>query len=261
MTWTGTSTAGPAVSIRSDWLRQGFPADAGAPTVVCFPHAGGSAGFFAPLAEALAPAVRVLAVQYPGRLDRRGEPPLEDLRELARRTAAAIAEDGPGIAPLAFFGHSMGSLVAYEAALLGERGLGHTPDVLFVSGGRTPGSSRVDPAVLRSDESLIETVLRLGGTSRALLESADLRELVMPALRADYRALRAYTAVPGTRIGCPIIALAGSDDPVANPVEVARWRDHTAGRFRFRVFPGDHFYLTPRLADVADAVRAGLGIS
>ncbi|MFE0777753.1 thioesterase domain-containing protein, partial [Streptomyces sp. NPDC058861] len=37
-----------------------------------------------------------------------------------------------------------------------------------------------------------------------------------------------------------------------------RWRDRTTGTFRLRVFPGDHFYLNPRLTDVADTVRTVL---
>ncbi|MEU8384486.1 alpha/beta fold hydrolase [Streptosporangium sp. NPDC048865] len=249
---TATETAA-----RSDWLRQFAPAVAGAPCVVVFPHAGGSAGFFVQLAQELSPAVRVLAVQYPGRLDRRGEPAVEDLRELARRIAAVVAEERPA-APLAFFGHSMGALVAFEAALLGERGLGVIPDLLFVSGGRAPALTRVDPAILRDDRSLIEGVVRLGGTSPLALEDEDLRELVLPALRSDYRALRAYVPAPGARVGCPIVALAGDRDPLAAVAEVERWRDNTSGAFRLRAFPGDHFYLTPRSRDVAETVWLAL---
>ncbi|GAA2986044.1 thioesterase II family protein [Streptosporangium longisporum] len=249
---TATETAA-----RSDWLRQFVPAAAGAPCVVVFPHAGGSAGFFVRLAQELSPAVRVLAVQYPGRLDRRGEPAVEDLRELARRIAEVVAEERPA-APLAFFGHSMGALVAFEAALLGERGLGVAPDLLFVSGGRAPALTRVDPAVLRDDRSLVEEVVRLGATSPRVLEDQDLRELVLPALRGDYRALRAYVPAPGARVGCPIVALAGDRDPLAAVAEVERWRDNTSGAFRLRTFPGDHFYLTPRSRDVAETVWLAL---
>ncbi|MFI0479611.1 thioesterase II family protein [Actinomadura sp. 9N215] len=250
--------SGGAVATGAEWLRQFAPAAGGAPTLVCLPHAGGSAAFFAPLARALSPALRVLAVQYPGRLDRRDEPPVEDVRELARRIAGALAADaaGAGGGPLAFFGHSMGALVAYETALLGERGHGPVPDRLFVSAARAPHLARVEDAVVRADRSLLDEVLFLGGTSPAVLTDPDLRALILPALRADYRALRGYTAAPGTAVGCPVVALTGDDDPRVAVAEARAWREHTPGPFELRVLPGDHFYLIPRLHEVADAVRA-----
>ncbi|UZJ30152.1 thioesterase domain-containing protein [Streptomyces endophytica] len=82
----------------SRWLRRlgpAPPADGAPPAarVVCFPHAGGGAAAFRPLAKAVAAAAaeegagpyEVLAVRYPGRHDRLHEERLEDLRELAAR--------------------------------------------------------------------------------------------------------------------------------------------------------------------------------
>ncbi|MFE4964187.1 thioesterase II family protein [Streptomyces sp. NPDC056660] len=253
LTPTGTAAA---------WLRQYAPADAAAPCLVVFPHAGGSAGFFAPLARALAPAVRVLAVQYPGRLERRADPPVADVRELAARTQEAIAEAvdgtpaGQGTAPLVHFGHSMGSLVAFETALLGEDGHGPAPTALVASGARAPALTRVDPAILRNDDSLVEEVLLLGGTDPAVLGDPDLRAMILPALRADYGALQSYVPEPAARVHCPVRGLIGDRDPLVPVDDARRWEDHTTGRFRLRVLPGGHFYLNPRLPDVVDIVRA-----
>ncbi|MFJ8857561.1 thioesterase II family protein [Streptomyces sp. NPDC102451] len=259
---SGIETARPAAAPArtgepGDWLRQYAPADADAPDLVVLPHAGGSAAFFGPLARALAPAVRVLVVQYPGRLERHRHRAVEDIRELARHTAGAVAAHTGG-APVAYFGHSMGALVAYEAALLGEQGLGPVPRALFVSAGRAPVLTRVDPAVLHDDESLIEQVLWLGATSKAVLDVPDLRELILPALWADYRALAAYVPDHDARISCPVTALIGDSDPLVPVEDAARWRDHTTGAFRLQVLPGDHFYLAPRLAHVTDTVRTVL---
>ncbi|MFE9428513.1 thioesterase II family protein [Kitasatospora sp. NPDC006697] len=249
----------PAAVLVGDWLRQYAPARDGAPTLVVFPHAGGAAGYFAPLAKALAPEVRVLAVQYPGRLERRAEPVVPDLRELARQALEELTQHRIN-GPVAYFGHSMGSLVALEAALIGERGDGPVPHALLVSGGRAPALTRVDPALLRSDDALVEEVLRLGGTTRAVLENEDLRELALPALRADYRALGGYRPDPADRVGCPVTVLVGDRDPLVSVAQARRWQDHAAGAFSFRVFPGDHFYLAPRLSEVAEAVCAALAV-
>ncbi|WP_354644578.1 thioesterase II family protein [Kitasatospora camelliae] len=69
-------------------LRTGPRADR---RLVCFPHAGGSASYFRPVATALSPRVEVIAVQYPGRQDRRLEPPVDDIGLLADRIADALA--------------------------------------------------------------------------------------------------------------------------------------------------------------------------
>ncbi|MFJ5927436.1 thioesterase II family protein [Kitasatospora sp. NPDC092948] len=247
-------TAPAAVTV-GDWLRQYAPANPGAPTLVVFPHAGGAAGYFAPLAKALAPAVRVLAVQYPGRLERRAEPAVPDLRELARQAVRELTKSQID-ASIVYFGHSMGALVAFEATLIGERGDGPAPEALVVSGGRAPAQTRVDPALLHSDHALVEEVVRLGGTTRQVLQDEDLRALVLPALRADYRALGGYRVDPGARVGCPIAVLVGDRDPLVTVAQARLWQNHAAGAFSCRVFPGDHFYLTPRLPDVVDSLRS-----
>lgn len=59
---------------------------------MCLPHAGGSASFSFPVAKALAPAVKVLAVQYPGRQDRRHEPPVDNIGDLADRILDALRQ-------------------------------------------------------------------------------------------------------------------------------------------------------------------------
>jgi surfactin synthase thioesterase subunit len=240
VSWAPEETS---VVAANPWVRQFAPARAGAPCLACFPHAGGSASFFAPLAELLSPAIRVLAVQYPGRLERRAEPVVADIGELARRAVGV---------PVAYFGHSMGSLVAFEGARVAEPG----PTMIFASGGQPPARTSIDPLMLHSDESLIDHVATLGATDRQALQNADLRALVLPALRGDYQALYRYAPRPGARVSCPITVLTGDRDPLVSPGEAERWRDHTTGRFRSEVLPGGHFYLNERLADVAAVVLA-----
>jgi surfactin synthase thioesterase subunit len=237
--------------MNSGWLRQATEAARDAPTVVFFPHAGGSASFYAPFARALAPGIRTLAVQYPGRLDRRGEPAIEDLRVLAHRIAVALADEPR---PAALFGHSMGGLIAFEVLRTGRVDAGR----LFVSGSRPPALTRVDPGFLADDAALVDEVLGLGGTARDGLAEEALRELVLPPLRADFRALSDYRPEPGARVSCPISAFVGDRDALVSVGDAGRWAEHTTAGFTLRVLPGDHFYLTPGLAKVAEAIRGDL---
>ncbi|MFD5514893.1 thioesterase II family protein [Streptomyces sp. NPDC127066] len=223
------------------WIRRFTPAPDSVARLVCLPHAGGSASFYHPLSKALAPTVDVLAVQYPGRQDRRQEPLITSLPDLADQIFAAIRHLDDR--PLALFGHSMGAVLGYEIALrLQDAGL-PAPVRFFASGRRAPSSprdERVDPG---SDEEILTELLRLSGTPAALLADPEIRDIVMPPIRADYQAVMAHRYEPDRSLDCPVTVLTGDNDPRVSIDEAAAWEDHTTGPTELEVFPGGHFFL------------------
>lgn len=231
------------------WLRR-FQPTADAPTrLVCLPHAGGSATWFAPLARRHAPHLDVLAAQYPARQDRRGEPPVPSITGLA---AGVVADLLPlADRPIALFGHSMGATVAYEAARL-LRGHGVTPVALFASSRRPPATHRGEVLHTKPDADLLRELDALGGTDLRLLDR-ELLDLALAALRVDYQAVEDYEHVPGEPLTCPVTALVGDADPKVTPEEAAGWAACTTGPFTREVFPGGHFFLTGHV-DAVDAL-------
>ncbi|MGJ6967975.1 thioesterase II family protein [Streptosporangium sp. G11] len=227
---------------------------AGAPVaLVCFPHAGGSASFYLPVARLAPPGVEVLAVQYPGRQDRRAERCLDDIGELADRIADAL--QAWTTRPLALFGHSMGALVAFEVARrLQERGT--VPLALFASGRRAPSVHRDERAHLRPDDGFLAELRGLGGTAAKVLGDDDFMRAVLPMVRSDYRAVETYRYRPGPGLSCPVVALSGTDDPKARPNDVRAWRDHTEAGFEMRLFPGGHFYLNDHAEEIVGLVAS-----
>lgn len=234
------------------WIRRFHEGAPGAPRLVCFPYAGGSASYYFGVSAALRPAIEVLAVQYPGRQDRLDEPVIEDIELLAERVAAALA-DGAG-RPTAFFGHSMGALVAYEVARRWER-QGTGPTHLYASGRRAPSLPGDDDAYPHGDAALVAEVTALGGPSTDLLAEPDLAELLLPSIRGDYAALERYRHRPGPPLRCPVTVLTGDADPKVSLAEARGWAAHTTGRFELRVFPGGHFYLGEQVPRVLDVLR------
>ncbi|MCK9896187.1 thioesterase II family protein [Frankia sp. AgB32] len=235
------------------WFRRFTPSATARARLVCFPHAGGSASFYQPVAAVLGPLADVWAVQYPGRQDRRTEPGLTSIDALADAVVARLRRPASG-PPVAFLGHSMGAVVAHEVARrlvrLGEPG----PAVLFVSGRRAPSIRREEPVHEGTDEDLLRALAALSGTDRRILDDEELQRMILPAVRSDYLAIGRHRHLPGPPVPCPVVALTGDRDPHATVEDMRAWADHTTGGFELHVFPGGHFYLVDRAREVLSVI-------
>ncbi|MET8614465.1 thioesterase II family protein [Streptomyces misionensis] len=239
-------TESPAAASAVDparWFRR--PPRGSHPRVrlVCFPHAGGAASLFRDWSEELPGGIEVLAVRLPARQDRFREPPVERMAELADLIAEALR---PYLdLPYAFFGHSLGSDVAYEVARRLERRHGHGPQRLFVSGAAAPHVGEPVDIGDYDDPALIAEIQRLGAPGTELLDEPELAALLLPSLRADYRLSAAYRPALADLdvLRAPITALIGNHDPLVPVAEALTWAQLTSGGFNHRVYPGGHFYL------------------
>lgn len=231
---------------RSDWLRAHHARPNRRLTLVCFPHAGGTANYYRSWAAAISGEIELLVVQYPGREDRSAEPLIDNLRELADGAADDILTGVSG--PLALFGHSMGSLVAFEvAARLSAQGV--RPTHLVASGQPGPGRRKPTSLRLATDDELVADITSLGGTDDALRDHPELLALVLPIVRNDYHAVETYQPT-STTLTCPITACYGAADTHVTEVGVDHWRERTADGFEWREFPGHHFYVQEQRDDL-----------
>ncbi|WP_431951192.1 thioesterase II family protein [Nocardia lijiangensis] len=239
----------------TDWLRVLRTDPVARHYLVCFPPGGGSATAYRELALECGSGVAVLAVQYPGRQDRLAESAVPDLHELAELIAGELLGQGP-LSGLALFGHSMGATLAYETARRLEDG-GQELTTLFVSGRPAPSFAEPGRLHLASDEALIADLERLAADPApiALLRTEPgLADLVLPAVRSDYRAVETYAHRHGLPLACDLAALISADDPTTTPEQADEWRAFTAGSFVRATFPGGHFYVDEHVGAVADFV-------
>ncbi|WP_431727284.1 thioesterase II family protein [Verrucosispora sp. TAA-831] len=242
----------------TSWIRRFHPAKAGAPRLVCLPHAGGSATFFFPFSAGLAPRVAVLAVQYPGRQDRRHEPFAGSVAGLAEGVFTALAAEPDLGDDVALFGHSMGAAVAFEVARLLEQRLGVTPRRLFASGRRAPSRWRDERVHTLDDAGVIAELTALDGYDSRAFADPEMRALVLRTIRNDYRAIETYRCPPDVTIAAPVTVLTGDADPRTTADEADAWRHHTTAGGTVHTMTGGHFYLNDHRPVVLDVIARSL---
>lgn len=224
----------------------------------CFPFAGGSAAAYRAW-PGLAPRhVYVSAVEYPGRGMRLAEEPIRSLPPLVRHLTGLIE---PLLhEPFAFFGHSMGGIVAYELTrALRARGA-PLPCHLFVSGACAPGGPSNHRSLAdASDDDVVEELRSLGGTPAELFDSAELMTLAVRALRADSTALGTYEHRADAPLPVPVTVFGGRGDELVPPAHLRGWSALTTGGCRLRLFPGGHFFVYPAAREILATVSQTLG--
>lgn len=214
--------------------------------ILCFPHAGGTALAYRSWRASAAPRLDFCPIELPGRATRISEPPFRSMADLIENLSETLQ---PLLqVPFAFFGHSVGAVVALEAARRIRARDGKSAVHLFVSGRATPEPVPPDRHLHRlPDGALLAELGRLGGTPAAVLEHRQLMSALLPAIRADLALVETRDASPVGRLACPITAFAGVDDPSVGSGELDGWREVTDGIFRLFWLPGGHFH-TPATA-------------
>lgn len=208
----------------------------------CFPFAGGSAATFRLWPGALPSSLEIWAAQLPARASRFREPAVDSMPVLVEMLVEALL---PYLdLPFALFGHSMGGVLAFEIAHALNAGRHPIPQHLIVSGRRPPHLPKNSPDIhpLSDDAFVAEINRRYGGIPAELLHDRKTLALLLPALRADVKALETFRPPARDPLSCPISAFGGADDRLTPRPHLEAWRSQTTGPFRLRVFPGDHFY-------------------
>lgn len=143
-----------------------------APTLYIFPHAGGTAKDYVAFSREFSADVKRIAVQYPGQHDRSGLPPLESIPTLADEIFAMMKPSARIDDPVAFFGHSMGGMLAFEVALR-YQSAGHRVLAFFVSACSAPGHIRYKQLQDLSDREMLDLFTRMTGMNQISLPTTN----------------------------------------------------------------------------------------
>jgi medium-chain acyl-[acyl-carrier-protein] hydrolase len=169
------------------------------------------------------------------------EPPL---RQMGRLVEDIARELRPLLSkPFAFFGHSMGAVLAFEIARLLRENSEPGPAHLFVSGRQAPQIADTDaPTYNLPDKELLAELRRLNGTPQEVLDEPELMQVMLPLLRADFEAIQTYAYREGPPLDCPVSAYGGVQDEISRE-DLEGWCAQTNASCVVRMFQGDHFFV------------------
>ncbi|WP_030251125.1 thioesterase II family protein [Streptomyces violens] len=226
--------------------------------LICLPFAGAGASFFKEWQQHVPEGLSILPVQLPGREERFIDAPHTDAARAAEEASSWVMEQIDGSARVALFGHSLGAVLAYELAhqLSGMEGvrLAH----LFVSGSPGPWNGRESRATGLDDEGFLAQVRRFAGYSHPALENPEMRELLLPMLRADVEMHESYRPASDKPLSASITSLRGREDELVDAAQIAQWEQATTGTFTTAELDGGHMYLADGSADLLQLIGAKL---
>jgi surfactin synthase thioesterase subunit len=210
--------------------------------LVCLGFAGSGASFFRPWRNLTAEGLDILAPQLPGREWRIDEAPATDVETAIEALLPDVAAAGTG-RRMAIFGQCFGAILTFELA----RRLANMDDIdlayLFPSGSQAPWSRRERWADGLSDDRLLRRLWEETGYQHEAMADPELRELILPALRADLKCHENYLPGAIDPLDIPVMALRGRDDGLVSADDAREWAKATTASFTLTEFDGGHMYL------------------
>lgn len=209
--------------------------------LICFPYAGGSSSTFVHWESLLGPAIELAVVQLPGRGVRLLEEPYQTMSEIVQALFKAHTEMEPKLS--VFYGHSMGARVAYDLILKLSQNGNELPIHFIASGSIAPSIRKTNNSIYYLPDKLFINGLRaLGGSPEEVLSSDEMMEMLLPALRADFKIIETYVNENTKKIPTKISVFSGELDE-CDPSDLELWFDlfkYNTGIHRIK---GGHFFI------------------
>jgi acyl transferase domain-containing protein/surfactin synthase thioesterase subunit len=229
----------------------------------CFPYGGAGASIYRNWAQYFPEEIEVCPVQIPGRENLLNVTSPADLDELIRILYLHLA---PVLdLPFAIYGHSYGSLVAFEFIRYLRRLHLTVPIHLFIGAFTAPHLPPSTNFLVLMDQmrglpfdiwqtdvkKLTKNQIKAAFTlvtnqmefDKSLLNNQELMRLLLPGFLADARGLLKYKHQQEEPLDIPITAFYSMNDKWVPKYLVAPWEIHTCNNFQLHGIDGEHLFI------------------
>lgn len=226
----------------------------------CFPYAGGAAAAFNKWRQYLDKHIDLRAVELASRGKRIYDPPYNSIEEAVDDVFNQISgELAKG--PYAFYGHSMGGIIAYELAYKIRDNNLPEPVHIFFSGRGAPNIPCEDDEEmyhLLPEDEFREKIVELGGTPKEFFDHPELLEVLLPMLRSDFKIAETYEHNGEIKpLNYDITVFIGKEEEV-NAEQMHGWREHTNKVCTIYYFAGEHFFIHDETEQIVKIINTTL---
>ncbi|MFD1433512.1 thioesterase II family protein [Kroppenstedtia eburnea] len=210
----------------------------------CLPYAGGSAtAIYGRWKKYLHPQIECFPIELAGRGRRFAEPLYTTWKHAVEELFDLVKPHLDG-SPVAFFGYSMGSILAFELAHKMKDWNEQDPVHLFLAARAAPNRQRNRPNIHHlPDRAFLDEVMKMGGTPEEILKHQELLHLFLPVLRADFKMTETYECpAKKVELHCDLSALGGVEDRISRE-DLLAWSSYTKGNTSVHLFDGSHFFI------------------
>ncbi len=237
----------------SSWFAYYQPKPDALLRLFCFHPWGGSAAIFQHWSKQL-PEIEVLPIQLPGRQQRIKEKFVTDFSELIFSLAQLVKEYQDQ--RVAFFGHSMGAIIAFEVAHYLEQVEQIKLDYLCLSGAKPPTNVEwLTYLASLSEEEKLDYFLKVAEIPPAIQGDRPLLDELIKIFKADIQLIESYQYSDKVPLHCPIHGFRGIDDPIVSEAELLQWSTYTTKSVQIHSFPGQHMFLKQSESQLLETLK------
>jgi surfactin synthase thioesterase subunit len=210
-------------------------------TLFCFPFAGGSCYSYRAYSKLAPSRLNIIPFDLPGRGMRSGESLLKNAETIVDDLYLRIKPQLNN--RYAFYGHSMGTVLAY---LLTKRILKEAlpkPCYLFMSGRGGPSiPEKETPVYTLPKDQFFSKIREMDGVPDAVIENAELMNFFEPVLRADFEALETYRYQETEPFDIPILVMVGDEEKIT-VADALAWKKESVSSVEVQWLKGKHFFI------------------
>lgn len=222
-------------------------------TLFCFPYAGGSASIYYGWKKYINKDIEIIPVELAGRGKRFDCQAYDKIDDVVDDAFEIVKKSING--PYGLFGHSMGSIIAFELAhRINDYNLSN-PQYLFVSGRKPPHLVKNEKIIhLLPDNEFINKIMDMGGTSKEVFENKELLEIYLPMIRKDFKMVESYKYIEKPPLDVEMIVFYGDEEKIQDS-EAKQWSIYTNKGYRLFRFNGNHFFINGITNEVVNVIN------